>query len=74
MILQGYQAGETRTSIKRPRESDKGHSITSVSTTLTFTYRWVYEIQCQCGKKFASRTSRESLFYRHEAHVRFQPR
>lgn len=71
IIYNGYRDGESRTHRMPARKADKGHALVAMTTTRRGSaFAFHYKGECECGKTFGSKGSRDSIFYRHDAHLR----
>lgn len=71
MMFNGFKPNESRTHTMPARKGDRGHSlVTMVTTRRGHEFAFRYQAVCQCGQTFATAGNRDSLFYRHSAHMR----
>lgn len=69
IVWNGFAEGETKSSERKARKADKGHSIVRTSTTHNWGGRFTYRVTCECGKRFTGKTW-DTPRNTHDRHIR----
>lgn len=69
-IYNGFKPGERRTTKRRPRKIDQGHSVVESSTQrVRDTFRLSYSVKCECGKVYTSSIGSDRAYRSYENHL-----